>query len=166
MRRGARKAAVMVSMAEIREVARRIGREFRPRRVILFGSYACGKPTVDSDVDLLVIMPLQTDPVYKSVEIALKVRPGFPMDLLVRTPAEVRKRLAWNDFFIREIMEKGKVLYASDALPSGWRRRKKTSAFWIPARRERKKPAYSAIGFHAQQCAEKYLIEGQWPDCE
>jgi len=104
----------MTSMAEIRAVARRIGREFRPRRVILFGSYACGKPTVDSDVDLLVILPLRTDPVYKSVEIALKVRPGFPMDLLVRTPAEIRKRLAWNDFFIREIMEKGKVLYAAD----------------------------------------------------
>ena len=114
MRRGARKAAVMASMAEIKAVAERIGREFRPRRVILFGSHAYGKPTADSDVDLLVIMPLRTDPVYKSVEIALKVRPGFPMDLLVRTPDEIRKRLAWNDFFIREIMEKGKVLYAAD----------------------------------------------------
>jgi predicted nucleotidyltransferase len=104
----------MVSLAEIKAVAERIGRDFRPRKVILFGSYACGKPTGDSDVDLLVIMPLRGDPVYKSVEIALAARPGFPMDLLVRTPAEVRKRLAWNDSFIRDIMEKGKVLYAAD----------------------------------------------------
>ena len=104
----------MVSLAEIKAVAERIGRDFRPRKVILFGSYAGGKPTKDSDVDLLVIMPLRGDAVQKSVEIALAARPGFPMDLLVRTPAEVRKRLAWNDFFIREIMEKGKVLYASD----------------------------------------------------
>jgi predicted nucleotidyltransferase len=104
----------MVSIAQIKAVAERIGRDFRPRKVILFGSYACGKPTEDSDVDLLVIMPLRGDPVYKSVEIALKARPGFPMEILVRTPAEVRKRLAWNDFFIREIMEKGKVLYAAD----------------------------------------------------
>ena len=104
----------MVSIAQIKAVAERIGRDFRPRKVILFGSYACGKPAEDSDVDLLVIMPLRGDPVYKSVEIALAARPGFPMDLLVRTPAEVRKRLAWNDFFIREIMEKGKVLYAAD----------------------------------------------------
>ena len=104
----------MVSLAEIKAVAERIGRDFRPRKVILFGSYASGKPAEDSDVDLLVIMPLRGDPVYKSVEIALAARPGFPMDLLVRTPAEVRKRLAWNDFFIREIMEKGKVLYAAD----------------------------------------------------
>ena len=119
---------VMVSLAEIKAVAERIGRDFRPRKVILFGSYACGKPTEDSDVDLLVIMPLRGDPVYKSVEIALKARPGFPMDILVRTPAEVRQRLAWNDSFIRDIMEKGKVLYAADALPSGWRRRKKALA--------------------------------------
>jgi len=104
----------MVSLAEIKAVAERIGRDFRPRKVILFGSYASGKPAEDSDVDLLVIMPLRGDPVYKSVEIALAARPGFPMDLLVRTPAEVRKRLAWNDCFIREIMEKGKVLYAAD----------------------------------------------------
>ncbi|MCX5675020.1 MAG: nucleotidyltransferase domain-containing protein [Planctomycetota bacterium] len=104
----------MESLAEIKAVAERIGRDFRPRKVILFGSHASGKPTQDSDVDLLVIMPLRGDPVYKSVEIALAARPGFPMDLLVRTPAEVRKRLAWNDFFIREIMEKGKVLYAAD----------------------------------------------------
>jgi len=103
----------MVSIAQIKAVAERIGRDFRPRKVILFGSYACGKPTEDSDVDLLVIMPLRGDPVYKSVEIALKARPGFPMDLLVRTPAEVRQRLAWNDFFLREIVEKGRVLYES-----------------------------------------------------
>jgi predicted nucleotidyltransferase len=104
----------MVSLAEIKAVAEQIGRDFRPRKVVLFGSYARGKPTADSDVDLLVIMPLRGDPVYKSVEIALAARPGFPMDLLVRTPAEVRKRLAWNDSFIRDIMEKGKVLYAAD----------------------------------------------------
>jgi predicted nucleotidyltransferase len=104
----------MVTLAEIKAVAEQIGRDFRPRKVILFGSYARGKPTADSDVDLLVIMPLRGDPVYKSVEIALAARPGFPMDLLVRTPAEVRKRLAWNDSFIRDIMEKGKVLYEAD----------------------------------------------------
>jgi len=136
----------MVSLAEIKAVAEQIGRDFRPRKVILFGSYARGKPTADSDVDLLVIMPLRGDPVYKSVEIALAARPGFPMDLLVRTPAEVRKRLAWNDSFIRDIMEKGKVLYASDALPSGCRRRKKTSAFWSANAAREKSPRIAPSG--------------------
>jgi predicted nucleotidyltransferase len=104
----------MVSLKEISAVAARIGRDFRPRKVILFGSHACGKPTADSDVDLLVILPFKGRAVDKSVEIALKVRPRFPMDLLLRTPREVRQRLALDDSFLRQILEKGKVLYAAD----------------------------------------------------
>lgn len=89
--------------------------EFRPDKVFLFGSYAYGNPRSDSDVDLLVVMPLDGDPVDKSVEMRLKLRPRFPLDLLVRTPAKIRERLAMGDDFIRDILEKGKVLYeASD----------------------------------------------------
>jgi predicted nucleotidyltransferase len=103
----------MASMRQIRSVAQRIGREFRPERVILFGSHAYGRPSADSDVDLMVIMSVRGDPMEKAVEIRRKVRPPFPTDLLVRTPAEVRRRLAWNDGFLKEVIEKGKVLYES-----------------------------------------------------
>jgi predicted nucleotidyltransferase len=103
----------MVSMKDIRAAAERIGRDFRPHKVILFGSYAYGTPAADSDVDLLVIMPCRGHPVHKAVEILMKANVRFPVDLLVRTPSEVRKRLAWNDFFLREIIEKGRVLYES-----------------------------------------------------
>ncbi|MBM4017591.1 MAG: nucleotidyltransferase domain-containing protein [Planctomycetes bacterium] len=103
----------MVSMKEIRGLARRIGREFHPRRVILFGSHAYGRPTADSDVDLLVIMPVRGSTVEKALDIRRRVRPAFPADLLVRTPSEVRRRIAWNDFFLKEVLEKGKVLYES-----------------------------------------------------
>jgi predicted nucleotidyltransferase len=47
----------MVSMKDIRKFAAVIAREFRPQRIILFGSYAYGRPTEDSDVDLLVVIP-------------------------------------------------------------------------------------------------------------
>jgi predicted nucleotidyltransferase len=104
----------MVAMKEIRDLSRRIAREFRPRRIVLFGSYAEGKATPDSDVDLLVILPRKGKAVEKSVAIRLATRPTFPLDLLVRTPAEVRKRLAMGDTFIRDILEKGKVLYEAD----------------------------------------------------
>jgi predicted nucleotidyltransferase len=104
----------MVSMKEIRAVARQIGREFRPRQVILFGSYARGTPTADSDVDLLVIMPFEGHPAYTSAQIRLKVDPRIAMDILVRTPEMVRKRLTMGDCFMQEIVEKGKVLYAAD----------------------------------------------------
>jgi len=40
-----------------------------------------------------------------------EIRPRFGVDMLVRTPEEVRQRLSWNDFFLRDIIEKGRVLY-------------------------------------------------------
>jgi predicted nucleotidyltransferase len=101
----------MVSMKEIRAVTRKIAREFRPQRVILFGSHARGTATEDSDVDLLVIMPVRGPTVEKSVEIHLKVHPPFSTDILVRTPRTVRERIRMGDCFMREIHEEGKVLY-------------------------------------------------------
>ncbi len=101
----------MATIEQIRDVARRIGEEFSPQRVILFGSYAYGKPTRDSDVDLLVITSFEGRSVDKSVEIRLKVRPPFPVDLLVRTPEKIQERLEMGDCFMREILAKGKVLY-------------------------------------------------------
>jgi predicted nucleotidyltransferase len=101
----------MVDMGSIRELAKQIVRECHPERVILFGSYSYGTPTADSDVDLLVVMPCEGKGCRKAVEILNKVNPKFPVDLLVRTPEQVRQRLAWNDFFLREILEKGKILY-------------------------------------------------------
>lgn len=101
----------MIDLASIRELTERIVQEFHPQCIILFGSYAYGTPGADSDVDLLVILPCESKGSSKAVEILNRVNPKFPVDLLVRTPEQVRQRLAWNDFFLREIMEKGKVLY-------------------------------------------------------
>src|SRR5450759_3012363 len=107
----------MVERAKIRAFCTAVAKRFQPRKIILFGSYAYGKPTEDSDVDLLVVMNRTR---YRgermSLRIRLAVQRDFPMDLLVRTPADVKKRLRWGDFFIREIMEKGKIMYeAADA---------------------------------------------------
>ena len=79
----------MISMDVIEDVGRRIGSQFRPDRVILFGSHVDGRATADSDVDLLVIMPTDRSPIDESVAIRLAVRPPFPMDVLVRTPAMI-----------------------------------------------------------------------------
>ena len=105
----------MVAMNRIEEFGRQIGREFGAERVILFGSYARGAVTEDSDVDLLVIVPFEGRSVDKSVEIRMKLRPQFPVDLLVRTPEKVRQRLEMDDDFMREILEEGKVLYEADS---------------------------------------------------
>ena len=85
---------------------------FRPHKIVLFGSYAYGKPTTDSDVDLLVIMDRTR---YRGERMSVRIRHAvprdFPMDLLVRTPAEVGKHLRWGDCFMKEVIEKGEVLY-------------------------------------------------------
>lgn len=102
----------MVKRALIRKYARTLGREFRPQRVVLFGSYSRGKATEDSDVDILVIMdhdkPRNVD---QAIAIRLTADTPFPMDLLVKRPAEVAERLAMNDTFMRSILEDGEVLY-------------------------------------------------------
>jgi len=104
----------MVAMNQIEEFGRRIGQEFGAQKVLLFGSYARGTITEDSDVDVLVIGPFEGRSVDKSVEIRMKLRPGFPVDLLVRTPDKVRERIKMGDTFMREILEQGKVLYEAD----------------------------------------------------
>jgi predicted nucleotidyltransferase len=101
----------MVTMDQIEAVGRQIAERFSPERVILFGSYADGAPTQDSDVDLLVVMPTKGSSADQSVEIRLAVHSPFPMDVLVRTPEKVRERLEVGDPFMRRIMRRGKVLY-------------------------------------------------------
>ena len=93
------------------ETREQIVKVLNPDKIILFGSYAYGNPTEDSDVDLLVIMPFEGKWVDKSVEIQLKIHPYFPIDLLVRTPDRIRERLSIGDSFLREVLQEGRILY-------------------------------------------------------
>src|SRR5437667_11348118 len=102
-----------VPMREIRRFARDVARRFRPEQIILFGSHAYGTPHADSDVDILVIMPARNE-LDMAVKIRLTVEYNFPLDLLVRTPKNLAWRLAEGDWFLREVMKRGKVLYEKD----------------------------------------------------
>ena len=102
-----------VTIEQIQEYSDRIAAEFKPERIILFGSYAYGAPTADSDVDLLVVMPFEGHPTRKALDILKRIDAPFAIDLLVRSPEQMRQRLAWNDFFLREIVEQGRELYAA-----------------------------------------------------
>lgn len=102
-----------VTRKQINAVVRRIVQEFNPEKVILFGSYAYGKPTADSDVDLLVVMESNERPAKRTARVlgAILDVKTFPMDLLVRTPQELENRLTIGDFFMQEVIERGKALY-------------------------------------------------------
>jgi predicted nucleotidyltransferase len=101
----------MVDEQSIRELCHRIVQEFQPERVILFGSYASGTPTPDSDVDLLVILPFEGKNFRKSLEILNRTNPQFPLDLLARRPDDTERRYREGDPLIREALDHGKVLY-------------------------------------------------------
>jgi uncharacterized protein len=101
----------MVEIEDIKNLTARIAREFQPDRIILFGSYAYGRPDNDSDVDILVVLPFEGKPVRKAIEIRNRVNAGVPLDLIVRTPKQVAERVSQNDWFMREILERGRTLY-------------------------------------------------------
>jgi predicted nucleotidyltransferase len=101
----------VIARSKIRKFSEAVARQFCPEKIILFGSYAHGTPTEESDVDLLVIMPFKGRCVRQSFEIRRRIRADFALDLLVRTPQTIAQRLAWGDCFIQEILAKGKVLY-------------------------------------------------------
>lgn len=104
---------MMVSMKKIEALSQEIGRVFQPEQIVLFGSYAYGTATKDSDVDLLVVMSHKGKGWRLAGKIRGCVRPRFPLDLLVRSPEQIRQRLSMGDCFLKEITEKGKVLYES-----------------------------------------------------
>lgn len=97
------------------QAIKRIVAELKPEKIILFGSYAYGNPTPDSDVDLLVVLETngKNKQMYRAVSRILYPR-QFPVDIIIKTPEEVEAALkggADSGFFIREIIKKGKILY-------------------------------------------------------
>ena len=88
-----------------------IAREFRPRKIFLFGSYAYGRPSPDSDVDLLVVLPFRGNDVAKAIEIRSRFDTPFPLDLIVRKPEFIVRRERERDMFIELLMIEGQVMF-------------------------------------------------------
>ena len=163
----------MVTREDIQATCDDIVREFSPLQVILFGSHAYGTPTEDSDVDLLVVMDIpESETSNQAAEIWQRIPRRFSMDLLVRSPKEIAYRISHNDWFLREITERGKVLYGNISYVNKPIKRKESgmnplTLEWI----EKAEGDYTTVQllqpspisskdvicFHAQQCIEKYL---------
>ena len=103
----------MKRQKEIKEITDQIVKKYRPEKIILFGSYAWGKPTEDSDVDLFIVKKSRKRRIDREQELSRHLFGcDFPaMDLLIYTPAEIKKRLNIEDPFIKDIICKGKSLY-------------------------------------------------------
>jgi predicted nucleotidyltransferase len=110
-----------IPLSAIRRFARQIAERFHPEKIILFGSYAYGTPHAESDVDLLVIMPTH-NALDQAIRIDRTFERPFSVDLHVRTPYQIRQGLKDpedRDWFLYEVMTKGKVLYEAPHGPVG-----------------------------------------------
>lgn len=108
-----RQSRKRVPMKTIRFLANHIAKKFNPEEIILFGSYAYGKPTEWSDVDLLVVMDT---PKGEEFEKSLEIRKTIPeltfgLDVIVRSRKVIERRKKLGDWFLVDITEKGKTLY-------------------------------------------------------
>ncbi len=101
-------------LKEAKKLAKKIAEEYKPEKIILFGSAATGNIREYSDIDLLVIKKTTDDPItrdQKALRLLNPIRSLIPVDLIVCTPEEVTWRSKGGDPFILGVLEEGKVLY-------------------------------------------------------
>ncbi len=102
----------MITSTQIDTIVKRIVENYQPEKIILFGSYAYGVPTEDSDLDLLIIKDSSLPRYKRGVEVRKHLRGlKVAIDLLVYTRQEIEKWKEVKTAFITSVMEKGKVLY-------------------------------------------------------
>jgi len=97
----------------LRNISERLKKEYNAEKVILFGSYARGEATEDSDVDILVIAPTKERMIDRMASVSRIIRDlrnGLPISPIVLTPEEFRRKLDIGDAFIQTIVEEGVVL--------------------------------------------------------
>jgi predicted nucleotidyltransferase len=105
----------MVAARDIQALADRIAAEFRPRRIVLFGSHAAGMPHEDSDIDLLVVLPFDGPAFRKAGQIRAALSNEFAIDIVARTPEDLERRYRLGDPIVRQAIDHGVVLYAAAA---------------------------------------------------
>lgn len=105
--------AEMIRADQIRRYSDELAKRFRPEKIVLFGSHATRKASKESDVDMLVVMPHQGPAATQAAHIRQQVRAPFALDLIVRSPEVLQRRIKLGDSFLRSVMSEGRVLYES-----------------------------------------------------
>ncbi|MEK7482584.1 MAG: nucleotidyltransferase domain-containing protein [Patescibacteria group bacterium] len=101
----------MNNQEKIKNIANQIVKNYKPEKIILFGSFAYGAPKPSSDVDLLVVKNSRKKRVERIKDLLMAIESDLPVEPLAYTAKELKKRLDMGDFFFHDIISKGKVLY-------------------------------------------------------
>ena len=105
---------IQITESLLNDIKEKIVKHFHPDQIILFGSQAYGTAETESDIDLLVVMNTDLRPTQRSAMVAQVCRPKYvAIDIIVRTPNEIQKKLQDFDPFLEEILDRGRVLYKS-----------------------------------------------------
>ena len=102
-----------VNETTLSEISRRLVAAYSPEQIVLFGSHAWGEPTVDSDVDLLVVVSESNEPAYRRASAGYRSLFGLdvPCDVWVRTREEVQREAALATTLTHKILREGRVLH-------------------------------------------------------
>jgi predicted nucleotidyltransferase len=100
-----------LNIKKIKKLVKIISLRYKPLKIILFGSLAWGKPNQDSDLDLFIIKETKENRYQRQLKVRRLIKGELPTDIFVYTPKEIENRLKLGDFFIEDVIKKGKVLY-------------------------------------------------------
>ena len=102
----------MITKDKISEIIKKIASDYNPEKIILFGSYASGKPTENSDIDILVIKDSELPRPQRTMQLRrMLLGSGIPIDLIVYTPSEVESEKDKKYSFVYEVLNSGETVY-------------------------------------------------------
>lgn len=108
----------MFSEELINILSDKIQTNVKPDKIILFGSYANGLQHEESDIDLFIIKDVKKEKV-RDLKLSIKkairnivIKNKIDVDILLDSQKRINQRIRLGDLFLKEIIEKGKIIYA------------------------------------------------------
>lgn len=96
----------------LKNIVDKIINNFNPDKIILFGSYAYGHPTVDSDMDIMIVMDTDEKPHKRAVSVRKVLKGiGIPKDIIVKTPEEFERFKDIVGTIVCPAAHKGRIIY-------------------------------------------------------
>jgi uncharacterized protein len=94
-------------------IVSRISEKMKPDKIILFGSYAWGKPNDTSDIDLFIVVPESTKRSYQRAQEVYRLLRGIaaPVEIIVQTKDEVSRNIMVKTSLAKKVLEEGRLLY-------------------------------------------------------
>lgn len=102
----------------IKNIIENIKANYQPEMILIFGSYAKGTPSKESDIDILLVKETDKHPIWRRVEAQLAIKAALPLDILVYTPQEFDRFIKDKNSFFYNIYTSGKIVFNKGSIQS------------------------------------------------